>query len=481
MRLGAILASSALMIGLAAAPASAARPPINTQHDFACGVGRAAVTLTVCEHTTGQQGMTPMIAINSRGTEFMTVATTAAVVTDPGILTGDQPTYLLRSRDDGRHWTKIRLPHDIVASEADIYIDKATDRLYAWSMSYDLMNCGYQIAWTDNEGDTWQEATRRPGCFPLSLGDWPKLFTGPFPKGVAHGAYPSAVYSCNYVPNVLVAASLACWTSYDGGKTFPRFSFLPVLNGVCLATDGKSTVHGNGPETIVHGTGTVLRDGTVVIPVMLCGRIIVVRSTDTGRTWTVRDTGSDSVGWFNFLKNLGTQSGGDNIYNMMVMDNSLAQDGRGNLFLAYPATGGVKLAYSRDGGITWTQRGVISPQGTGMPWLVAAKARGNGQVALSFIATPDHGDPILGTGERFYNWMGYSPNAFTSKFSMATTSPLSTPTLTSGAGISCCATGHYFLEYTGIEFLDATHLRAAFARTRGLPNPVLTMGMATIR
>lgn len=487
-----VLLASALLVvaGLVATPGSVAaeppRPPApDPRADFTCGTGTSeSVSLTACEDSTGVQGMTPMIMRNSRGTLFMSVATENEVVKLPDVLVGGAPTSMLRSRDDGRSWTEVPLPRGIIASEAILYVDKATDRLFATSMSYDLTNCGYLVAWTDDEGQTWQRAQRRPGCLPPTHGDWPKIFSGPFPDGVTPtGDFPNAVYTCNFVPNILVAASLWCWSSRDGGKTFGRASMLPVANGVCLATDGQRTIHGNGPETIVHGTGQVLRDGTVVVPVNLCGRVIAVRSTDAGRTWTVHDTGSDGVGWLNWLQNLGSQSGADNVYNMMLQQ-GIAQDDRGNLFLPYPATGGVKLAYSTDGGLTWQQRGIISTPDIATPWVTSAQARGNGELALSYIATPDKGELVMSGGERFQSWLGYSRNAMTEGFAMAPTSPIDQPALVAGGieghSISCCATLQYFVEYTGVAFTGCNRIRAAFVRKGEEPNPILTLGMATI-
>ena len=48
------------------------------------------------------------------------------------------------------------------------------------------------------------ESAGRPGCSPATAGDWPKIFAGPH-RGPAPGAYPDAVYECNFVPNLLVA------------------------------------------------------------------------------------------------------------------------------------------------------------------------------------------------------------------------------------------------------------------------------------
>ena len=88
------------------------------------------------------------------------------------------------------------------------------------------------MIYSDDEGEHWTEAAERPGCSPPTLGDWPKIFAGPH-RGEAPAGYPNAVYLCNFIPNILVAASIGCWRSDDGGDHFEFASFLPTVNGAC--------------------------------------------------------------------------------------------------------------------------------------------------------------------------------------------------------------------------------------------------------
>src|SRR4051794_19146616 len=105
------------------------------------------------------------------------------------------------------------------------------------------------------------------GSMPRRASPTPKIFSGPF-KGRSPGGYPTAVYVCNFVPNVLVAASIGCWRSDDGGDHFVFTGFLPTVNGLCRAGD----VQGGTGATIVHGSGRVLANGDVVVPLTVCGR-----------------------------------------------------------------------------------------------------------------------------------------------------------------------------------------------------------------
>ena len=122
------------------------------------------MSATVCEHTTGSQGMEPMLAVNRRGTLFMGIATDKGLYEDPGRLTGTAETALLRSRNDGRSWDRIPLPGGIDPSEAFPYIDPVTDRLFVTSLGLDHRECGQPVIHSDDEGATWTVAEARPGA-----------------------------------------------------------------------------------------------------------------------------------------------------------------------------------------------------------------------------------------------------------------------------------------------------------------------------
>ena len=201
---------------------------------------------------TGAHGMEPMLAVNSRRTMFMGIATDKGLYEDPGRLTGTSQNALLRSRNDGRTWRRIPLPGVIDASEGFPYVDRRTDRLFVTALSADTTRCGQPVIYSDDEGETWAEAADRPGD------------------------YPNAVYLCNFIPNVLVAASIGCWRSDDGGDHFEFANYLPTVNGACTAGEEQ----GGTGATIVHGSGRVLSNGVVVVPLTVCGEPVVLRSRD---------------------------------------------------------------------------------------------------------------------------------------------------------------------------------------------------------
>src|SRR4051794_25243891 len=425
---------------LALTPRAVAAPP----PDPACDYPAQSTDLpggTVCEHTTGAQGMEPMLAVNRRGTLFMGIATDKGLYEDSGRLTGTMQNALLRSRDDGRTWRRIRLPGAIDASEGFPYIDPATDRLFVTSFSSDATRCGQPVIHSDDEGATWTAAAARPGCSPATRGDWPKIFSGPF-KGRAPGRYPTAVYVCNFIPNDLVAASIGCWRSDDGGNHFAFTGYLPTINGLCKAGD----VQGGKGATIVHGSGRVLANGDVVVPLTVCGYPAVVRSRDEGKTWKGIATGGRSLGLEDILA-------GREGFVLGVTDHvwseNLAVDDQDNLFMAY-IRDGVHLMVSRDDGRSWRHLGIVTPPGIVHAIVVSVTARRSGEVALTYYATPDKGDALGARGMSWRARMTYSPDALAARpeFHSAPTSPASAPTM-SASMPGCCTTQQTFLEDTG--------------------------------
>jgi hypothetical protein len=420
-----------------------------------------ALRATVCERTTGAQGMEPMLAVNRRGTMFMGIATEKGLYEQPGRLNGTAENALLRSRDDGRTWQRIRLPGGIDASEGFPYVDPRTDRLFVTSHSADTTRCGQPVIYSDDEGERWTEAAQRPGCSPATLGDWPKIFAG-----------PKAVYVCNFVPNILVAASIGCWRSDDGGAHFAFASFLPTVNGACRAGSEEAHPPGTG-ATIVHGSGRVLSNGDVVVPLTVCGKPMVVRSGDRGRTWTAVSTGDDSIGLDDIVAGREGLVLGITDH---VWSENLAVDENDNLFFAYLADGGVRLATSGDGGRSWRRLGFVSPPGIRRAIVVSVVARGRGELALSYYGTPDKGDQLGASGMNWRAWMTYSPDALSARpvFHSAATSPESAPAM--GAKMpGCCTTDQTFLEYTGVQFTGPREVRGAFTRWTGKHLPELVL------
>jgi hypothetical protein len=132
---------------------------------------------------------------------------------------------------------------------------------------------------------------------------------------------------------------------------------------------------------------------------------------------------------------------------------------------------------SRDGGRSWRHLGIVTPPSIVHAIVVSVTARGSGDVALTYYATPDKGDALGARGMNWRAWMTYSPDALAAQpeFRSAPTSPESQPTM-GREMYGCCTTEQTFLEYTGVRFVSPTQIRGAFTRWTGkhLPELVLT-------
>ena len=247
------------------------------------------------------------------------------------------------------------------------------------------------------------------------------------------------------------------------------------MNGACTAGDEQ----GEPGATIVHGSGRVLDNGVVVLPLTVCGEPMVVRSRDEGATWSAVTTGDDSIGLDDIVA-------GEEGLVLGITDHvwseNLALDDHGNLFFAYLADGGVRLATSRDGGRSWRLAGFISSPEIRRAIVVSVVARGRGEIALSYYGTGDKGDAFGAQGMNWRAWMTYSPDALAGKpvFHSAPTSPESAPTM--GAEMyGCCTTEQTFLEYTGVQFTGKREVRGAFTRWTGKHLPELVLGKLRLR
>lgn len=216
----------------------------------------------------------------------------------------------------------------------------------------------------------------------------------------------------------------------------------------------------------------MLANGDVVVPLTVCGKPAVVRSSDMGRTWKGIATGGRSLGLEDVIA---LREGFVLATTDHVWSENLAVDGHDNLYFAY-IRDGVHLMVSRDGGRSWRHLGIVTPPGIVHAIVVSVTTRGS-EVALTYYATPDKGDALGARGMNWRAWMTYSADALAAapEFHSAPTSPASAPTM-SASMPGCCTTEQTFLEYTGVKFVSPTEIRGAFTRWTGkhLPELVLT-------
>ncbi len=171
-----------------------------------------------CERNTGSQGMEPMLAVNRGDTMLMGMATDEGLYEDPGRLTPARrrtpccAAATTAGRGGGSRCRRHRRVRGVPVrgpghgpAVRDVRVRRHDTLRPAGGLQR-------------RRGEHWTQAAGRPGCSPPTAGDWPKIFAGPHRVRPADG-YPDAVYLCNFIPNILVAASIGCWRSDDGATT----------------------------------------------------------------------------------------------------------------------------------------------------------------------------------------------------------------------------------------------------------------------
>ncbi len=292
--------------------------------------------------STGENGPEPSVGITSSGCIFF-----AALE------------KVMRSCDAGDTWTDVHDPITCQDGTSDpwLWVDPATDRIFNVQM---VSLVGTWVCWSDDDGDTWLGNPYDQG--PLPVNDHIKLATGPW-RGLEEGAgygtvggynptYESAVYFCY---NKL--AGVFCFTSFDGGMTFPVGGQI-----IGLATTGAG----------LHGTITTAPDGMVFVPPRVATPTLLI-SADNGFSWQTKTMGSD-VGTPNPRKNSEVGTDADsNAYHVWT-----AADQR------------VYMSRSYDSGSSWEQTSslVSAPDviSTTFPHVDAGDA---GRVAVTYLGSTD--------------------------------------------------------------------------------------------
>ncbi len=322
----------------------------------------------------GEQGAEPSIGITSSGCMFFTAFE-----------------KVMRSCDHGTSWESVE---DVFSqpgtSDPYLWVDPLTDRIFNVQM---LNLAATWIAWSDDDGESWLGNPYDNG--PIPVNDHIKLGSGPW-TAAGYGAlgnmtpiYDTATYFCY---NKLVGAF--CYTSLDGGVTFPLGAQVIGL---------ASTAGG------LHGAITTAPDGTVYLPPRTSTPTVVV-SKDNGLSWNTVTMGTD-VNTPNPRKNseVGTDSA-SNAYHVWV-----GQDM------------GVYLSRSTDSGETWDERSLrVSPKAIVSSTFPHIDAGDPGRIAVAYLGSEDadlirtpniddqlwDGNPHTAPGETvYYLYVTFSLNA----------------------------------------------------------------------
>lgn len=305
-------------------------------------VDATPLSISFRQSSVGEQGPEPSIGITSNGCMFF-----------PAL------ERVMRSCDYGESWERV---DDIfsqpVTFDPYLWVDTATDRVFNIQMG--LLTHTW-IAWSDDDGASWLANPYDQG--PLPVNDHMKLGSGPWTEeglgiiGSELPLYDQAVYFCF---NKLLG--VFCYTSLDGGATFPIGGQI-----VGLATTGGG----------LHGAITTAPDGTVYLPPRL-GTPTLIVSKDNGLSWETVTMGHD-VGTPNPRKNseVGTDSQ-SNAYHVWTGED-----------------GGVYMARSTDSGSTWDETSLrISPRAVISSTFPHIDAGDPGRIAIAYLGSED---------KQFYN------------------------------------------------------------------------------
>jgi hypothetical protein len=306
----------------------------------------------------GRQAIEPTVAVDSKGTAFMTAAAYDLVQPAGGVYVR---TKLLRSTDDGISWESVEptLPAGVSGQgetslppatfDPYVYIDEDTDRVF--SIDLVALACSW-LQFSDDAGETW---TSNPAACGQMVNDHQTIVTGPPPPGIETLGYPNVLYYCfNRV------ADASCSRSLDGGLTFtpagsPAFlGYDPQAGGLCGG---------------LHGHIRTDNEGRLYLPKGHCQRPWLAMSEDGGQTWT-RTLVSEEI-----------RAAGAHL--------AVATDDEGNVYYLWwdPVHRLPWLAVSTDHGATFGEPMMIAPPGVAEVNFPSIAAGEEGGVVVHFPGT----------------------------------------------------------------------------------------------
>ena len=308
----------------------------------------------------GETGKEPSIGVTSSGCMFF--------------IAMEKP---MRSCDYGATWENTAdITQAPFTSDPYGWVDPVTDRIFNIHM---MGLATTWIGWSDNDGESWLGNPYDSGPIPLNdhikLGSGPWVDAGYGVPGQLSPFYSEAVYFCY---NKL--AGIFCYTSYDGGATFPTGG---QIYGLATSEGG------------LHGAITTAPDGTVYVTPRVATPAVIL-SKDNGLTWDTREMGQDAS-TPNPRKN-----------------SEVATDSESNAYHIWTgADQGIYMARSTDSGDTWDSESIrISPAEVISTTFPQTDAGDPGRIAITYLGS-ENGSLLNTTDIDGNNWNGnghYAPN-----------------------------------------------------------------------
>ena len=335
-------------------------PRVFVTDGFGMPVDETPIEVDYIFSDVGETGKEPSIGITSSGCMFF--------------IAMEKP---MRSCDYGATWENTAdITQAPFTSDPYGWVDPVTDRIFNIHM---MGLATTWIGWSDNDGESWLGNPYDSG--PIPLNDHIKLGSGPWTDsgyggfGQLSPFYSEAVYFCY---NKL--AGIFCYTSYDGGATFPTGG---QIYGLATGDGG------------LHGAITTAPDGTVYVTPRVATPAVIL-SKDNGLTWDTREMGQDAS-TPNPRKN-----------------SEVATDSESNAYHIWTgADQGIYMARSTDSGDTWDSESIrISPAEVISTTFPQTDAGDPGRIAITYLGS-ENGSLLNTTDIDGNNWNGnghYAPN-----------------------------------------------------------------------
>ena len=335
-------------------------PRVFVTDSFGMPVDEAPLEIDYIFSDVGETGKEPSIGVTSSGYMFF--------------IAMEKP---MRSCDYGATWENTAdITQAPFTSDPYGWVDPVTDRIFNIHMMGLFTTW---IGWSDNDGESWLGNPYDSG--PIPLNDHIKLGSGPWVDagygipGQLSPLYSEAVYFCY---NKL--AGIFCYTSYDGGATFPTGG---QIYGLATSNGG------------LHGAITTAPDGTVYVTPRVATPAVIL-SKDNGLTWDTREMGQDAS-TPNPRKN-----------------SEVATDSESNAYHIWTgADQGIYMARSTDSGDTWDSQSIrISPAEVISTTFPQTDAGDPGRIAITYLGS-ENGSLLNTTDIDGNNWNGnghYAPN-----------------------------------------------------------------------